>query len=218
MPTQKSLKPLSLIISGVLAFMVTVVCGAALANDGRMLVLDAKTRQASLVGHLERLIDPDGVLDIKAVSSDHQASFEHLKAFRSGGYTSDVHWYRFTVIRSLDAPAEWVLDLGEPYLNEIDIFLPTSDTGFQRVQLGDHVAMAGRALPGTRHALPLTLPEGQPVTIHIRVATNSSLSFNGTIWHPNAFSSTSIRSSFYYGTYLGGLGILIFIYFIFGIC
>jgi len=208
---------LRLIIPAIAFLIAQLLPWAGLASNQSMLVLSQDTQKEPLSGYLERLVDTDDNFDIKTVTSIYQDDFEHIAAFRSGGYTKDVHWYRFTLIRGINAPSDWVLDLGEPYINELDVFFPTQDGSFQQVQLGDHVPMAGRALPGTRHALPLTLPVGQETTILVRAASTSTLSFNAIIWHPNAFTAQTARHSFFYGIHLGGLGIVVFIYLVFGI-
>jgi signal transduction histidine kinase len=178
------------------------------------LVLTADTRQATLAGHLARHIDPDGRLGVDEIA--RTAAFAPLPGFSTGGYSAAAQWYRVTVARTAQARADWVLELGQAYLDDVRVYLPQAAGGFSEVRLGRTVPYAQRPLPTRLHTLRLHLPDTQPRTLYVRVASISTLSFFGEVWDPDAFIGKETRGNFAYGGYFGMLLLSIVMYALLG--
>ncbi|WP_042704685.1 7TM-DISM domain-containing protein, partial [Azospirillum sp. B506] len=80
--------------------------------------LGPSTADAGLAGHFGLLIDSSRKLDLAAVlKADADGRLEPQKDFRGAGQTRDIHWYRFDLIREPGAPADWMLEMGEAYID-----------------------------------------------------------------------------------------------------
>jgi signal transduction histidine kinase len=189
---------------------------ASLSAAARDVVLGTETRQLSLAGHVEHFEDRDGTLGIAEVANDENPpAFRRVEQFWSHGFSRSAHWYRFTVYRIADAPAQWVLDIGAPYLNDIQIYLPDdtlADKDYRMVQMGDHVPPSGRPMRTRQHALPLAFPPEKPVTIYFRVATNSVVSVTASLNRPDIFTADETRDSLLWGLYFGVMLLVILVY------
>lgn len=171
-----------------------------------------------LAGTLYRLVDTEGTLDIDRVAAPAMAaSFQHMPRAVSAGFTSDIHWFRVTLLRKADAPGIWVLDLGPPYLNDLRIFVPKTGGGFLEHRLGDHVPLALRPLQTRQHAVELRLPPDTLQSVYIRLESNSVLALTAELWTAKAFLAKEYRVNFWSSLYFGGLIIVILIHLPFGI-
>jgi signal transduction histidine kinase len=178
--------------------------------------LTAETENATLFGHLETFVDPTGELTFEEVrAKEREGAFEKHRADISGGYSSAAHWFRFRVQRDRDAPRDWILGMGLPFLNNLDVFV-VSDGPVEHTRLGDHVPLAGRAVKSAGQAMALTLPGVDPVTVYARVSTNSLVIFHGDIRTPRNFLNREAARNLIFGIYYGVLGFVLFINFLFG--
>lgn len=184
--------------------------------------------RASLAGHLARLVDPRHELSLDDVlRADAAGQFEPLREFRPAGHTSDVHWYRFTLSRPAGAPSDWIVELGEAYIDHIDAYVETASVetasvekasvekagGFRLVRLGDHVPFSERPLKTRLHAFMLNLPDDRPVRIYLRIDSISAIVLSGTVWTPAAFMAEETRSLLLHGVFFGALGLIVLLYF-----
>lgn len=184
--------------------------GGALAAP---VTLPADGGRASLSGHLARLIDPRHELGLDDIlRADAAGRFEPLGEFRPAGHTPDVHWYRFRLARAAGAPADWIVELGEAYIDRIDAYVETA-SGFRLVRLGDHVRFSERPLQTRLHAFPLTLTDERPVRIYLRIESVSAIALSGTVWTPAAFLAGETRSLLLHGFFFGVLGLIVVLFF-----
>ncbi|AWK87563.1 7TMR-DISMED2 domain-containing protein [Azospirillum thermophilum] len=184
--------------------------------------LTAGLAQASLSGHLGRLVDPGGALTLEdAVAADAAGAFQPLPTFVGAGHTADVHWYRVLLEREPGAPAEWVVELGEAYIDHIDLFVvdpaaadgrPGEGRDIVRFALGDHVPFSRRPMGTRLHSVLLSLPEGRPVTVYLRVETISAMMLSGRVWAPAAFIGHETSALLLHGLFFGVLAVLILLY------
>lgn len=193
------------------------------------LLLGPATTGATLAGHFARLVDPDRKLDFADVlKADGDGGMEPREDFRGAGQTRDIHWYRFDLMREPGAPADWLLEMGEAYIDHLDLFIPkgigpkgigpkaTAAAGrsqdsaaYRLVRLGDFVPFSQRPMKTRLHALPLTLPEGQLVSLYLRVDSVSAIRLSARVWAPAAYIGHQTTDLLFQGLFLGVLGILV---------
>ncbi len=195
------------------------LAGAAwAAGQVEPLRLETATAGASLAGHFARLVDPERKLDFADVlKADAAGLLEPRADFRGVGQTRDIHWYRFDLLRPPGAPADWILEMGEAYIDHLDLFIPKPTPsgrppegagGYRLVRLGDFVPFSQRPLKTRLHALALTLPEGRPVSLYLRVDSVSAIRLSARIWTPAAYIAQQGADLLFQGLFLGVLGIL----------
>ena len=201
---------------------------ASAATPAEPLRLEASTAGATLAGHFARLVDPERKLDFADIlKADAAGGMEPRSDFRGVGQTRDIHWYRFDLLRAPGAPADWILEMGEAYIDHLDLFIPRSmgpkpmaaasmaadgrprsPDAYRLVRLGDFVPFSQRPMKTRLHALPLTLPEGQPVSLYLRVDSISGIRLSARMWTPAAYAAHQTPDLLFQGLFLGVLGIL----------
>ncbi|CAO3418037.1 sensor histidine kinase [Azospirillum endophyticum] len=194
--------------------------GVAVAAEsgGGPLLLGPSTASATLAGHFARLVDPERKLDFADIlNADAEGRMEPREDFRGAGQTRDIHWYRFDLMRETGAPADWFLEMGEAYIDHLDLFIPkaTAATGrprepgaYRLVRLGDFVPFSQRPMKTRLHAVALTLPEGKPVSLYLRVDSVSAIRLSARMWAPAAYAGHQTTDLLFQGLFLGVLGIL----------
>lgn len=213
------------VLAACLAAVLWLILGTAVpagAGEPRTLVLSKDTASASLAGHLDLLVDPGHDLGIDDVARDPaDARFRPLPSFFGAGHTRDDHWYRFQIRREADTPATWVLAMGSPYIDHIDVFVSdpnaTNGPAYRARQTGDHVPYSRRPLRTRLLAVPLTLPADTPVTVYAHVSSVSAMTFTATLWKPEAFLADTTQSLFLHGTFQGILAIVVVLYAVMGL-
>ncbi len=197
------------------------LCAAAGLPDGPPpLRLSGATRAASLSGHFGLLVDHDRALSFEDVRrADAEGRFVPRPDFRGVGQTRNIHWYRFDLLRDTGAAADWIMELGEAYIDHLDLYVPvpasdgggaaTDPPGFRRIRMGDFIPYSERPLRTRLHAAWLTLPEGRPVTVYLRVDSISAITLSGGLWSPAAFIAHQTAVLLFQGLFFGVLVILI---------
>ncbi len=188
---------------------------AVLTNQPSVLLLQANTLRATLAGHAAMWIDTQAN---RVLSDVRQQPFTTVTNFQSAGFTPAAYWFQLRVARTPDAPTSWQLAMGEPYLDDIQIWIESerdSDRAKNQVnplRLGDHIPLTERPLKTRMPTVGLNLPDTQPRTVWIRVSSTSAVNFNATVWLPDALMGHETRVNLYQGGYFGVLIIVMLIY------
>ncbi len=176
------------------------------------LILTADTQHASLEGRLEHFADAAGKLSFETI---RQQDFTPLPEFRSLGYNTAVHWFRFELEKpSPAAPTRWVLTIGTPELEEVDIWAEKPGGGFQHYALGYHRPYGNRPLQTRLFTVPVDVLDH--TRVYLRVHTNNAINIHAEIWRPDAFVVGETRTNFHWGLYFGILLIAVVLYSILG--
>jgi len=180
---------------------------AAFGRAAAPLSLPAQGGQLSPNGHVEVLRDPGGQLTLAEVSrADNAARFSAIQAADRDlnfGYSASAYWLRFTVEAAPAAAGPWLLEIGFPVLNHVDVYLPAE---------GRHWAMGskrpfadGHPIPHRNFVVPLDVRAQTPQTIYLRVASEGSLTVPLQLWRPDAFAVHTQDSYFLLALYYGML-------------
>lgn len=199
--------------SVVTAFLVLVVLAAsgALAASPDVIRLEGDAAKFSLDG---RLAAVEGGASLPGIAEAAQAASIEADAWR---LSPGTRWYRFTVWRAPGTPADWMLAFGEPDIDDVRIFLPAAGGGFSEIQLGRRIPSRELPVAALRHVAPLTLPEAEAVTVHIRLSSLSKIRFeDAALWRPGALIFDEARQSALFGVNLGVLAVVVVVYALFG--
>jgi hypothetical protein len=154
---------LALIISGLFS---------PLACLAEPLILD-KAPSVELAGHLERYDDLSGKKTFADILNPKISSgFKHLKGSLNDGYSHKAVWLRFTMTRTPRFSENAWIRLGPPWIDFVTAYIqtgtdPSLAASYRRVRLGAHIPVAERPILDPDFLAPLSLPEGQPVTVYI---------------------------------------------------
>jgi len=171
------------------------------------LQLSAATPSYSLEGRLDHFADPTNAMTVDEV---RQQAFARLPDFRSLGYGTDAHWFHVAVQPEADAPPRWILAIGAPDLEEVDVWVARADGGLQHHALGYHRPFTERPLRTRDFAVPLAASD--TTDIYFRVRTNNAINVHADIWQAAAFSGEETQANFYRGLYFGILLVAVVLY------
>lgn len=171
------------------------------------LVLTASTEHASLEGSLEHFADSTRELSFEDIQGQ---DFTLLPEFRSQGYDTSSHWYRAELRRAADAPTSWILAIGIPELEQVDVWVEQPGGDFAQFALGYHRPYSARSLQTRLFSVPIDITDR--TRVYIRVQTNNAINVSAEIWQPNAFFAHETRSNFVRGAYFGVLLIAVVLY------
>ncbi|MBO9538092.1 sensor histidine kinase [Herbaspirillum sp.] len=170
--------------------------------------------EVSLRGHLEHFEAKNRPLPFDAI---RQERFTTLPDFRSLGYDTNDHWFRIILTRDADAPPRWVLSIGMPELEEVDVWVEQLNGAFIKHELGYHRPYENRPLQTRLFAVPVDVSPSAVTEVLFRVRTTNAINVSAELWQPSAFVANETKGNFYRGAYFGILLIAVLLYAILGI-
>ncbi|VWC25560.1 histidine kinase [Burkholderia lata] len=146
------------------------------------------------------LRDPGDTLTVERMSQPEIArAFVGQTSEPALGYVNGAAWLRLTVTRPASAPPMWLLELRSSLLNDVTLYVPQPDGGYQRHVAGDRKPVEQRDIAYRNPVFRLDLPAGQPVTLYLRIRSTSTMSFSMALWSPDAFISATSKESLLFG-------------------
>ncbi|MEO8020341.1 7TM diverse intracellular signaling domain-containing protein [Polaromonas sp.] len=136
------------------------------------------------------LEDSSGELTLDEVLQPaQQARFNHVPqsgAATNFGLTRSAFWLRIALQAQADAPAQWLLEVAYPALDQLDLYTPNNRGEFVRQSGGDLRPFASRVVPHRNHVLPVTLQPGGENLVYLRVQSQGTLSAPVRLWQAPA--------------------------------
>ena len=149
------------------------------------------------------LRDSTGTLAVEDMDSPKWAAqFKAVNGSPSLGYTRDVIWLRMRIQRQEDAPSTWLLEITNPFINDLRLYSHTP-AGYQAEQAGDQFAFAQRQLRFHHPVFALDFPDAGVQTFYLRMDSDSSLAAEFLVWQPEALREAAQREVFLYGAVIG---------------
>lgn len=184
--------------------------------------LTAGIAQLDLVPHAQRWIDASARADLDEARRRLAAGdFHAVPAAASAGFTRAAHWYAATLLRGPGSAGRWLLVVGEPYLDDVQVWWQLGDGPTHGVQLGDRHLSRERPLRGRQHAMELTLPQDgagdAPLHLWVRVRSASAMNVTLEWWRPKAYFEHETRAIAAWGVVIGLLLLAAITQLIFGL-
>ena len=185
-------------------------------------LLQADTERLDLVPHSQRWIDPAARADrAEAARRLGAGEFRAMTAAGGAGFTRAAHWYTAALQRAPGAADRWLLDVGEPYLDDVQLWWQAPDGTLQRVQMGDRHLALDRPLRGRQHVvglvLPVATPGAEPLRLWVRVHTASAMNVSLALWRPDAYFDHEAQAIAGWGVVIGLLLLAATLQLIFGL-
>jgi diguanylate cyclase (GGDEF)-like protein len=188
-----------------------MVSGLAAANH-QALTLEHTRDSYPLAGALMVLEDPQQTMTIsEVVQASAAVRFrpalqDHAKVDLNLGYSRSAWWFALPFSVAANAPAHWLLEIGYPSLDRVEVYVPQAGGGYSRQVAGDLQPFAERPYPHRNLVFPLALTPGASQTVYLRVTSAGNLTLPVTLWQPEALTRSDQRSytllSLYYGMLL----------------
>jgi PAS domain S-box-containing protein len=155
------------------------------------------------------LEDPGGRLSLHDVQAA-AARFQPMPAGGPGanfGLTRSVIWMRIELRPPPDANPRWLVEVGYPPLDRVELYVPDGNGGYQWQVGGDLLPYAARALPHRNHVMPVDLPPAATSTLYLRVNSEGTVSAPVRLWRPAALWQADQLNyaalSLYFGLLIG---------------
>lgn len=169
------------------------------------LVLEDPTAKLTL----EEVLEPVRQADFKPVAQSGSAT--------NFGLTRSAFWLRVELRVLPEAPAQWLLEVAYPALDQLELYTPAERGGFDRKTGGDLQPFASRTIPHRNHVMPVVLVPGAANVLYLRVQSQGTLSAPARLWQPAALwqqdQAEYALLSLYFGLLIGLLLYNLLLYF-----
>lgn len=155
--------------------------------------------------------DEEGVLSVREVLS-HQEAGKFVELPQDGGtpnfgYQGATLWLKAELAIGAHAPDHWVLQVANPQLDRVELFVLESQGRLSRFVGGDVLPFSDRVVPHRHLVFPLAFPGTDPRTLVLRIQSTSPLQVPVTLLQPQALLSQDHRLysllSLYFGLLAG---------------
>jgi signal transduction histidine kinase len=186
-------------------------------------MLENRSDRVPLAGHMSVFHDPSGNISFEQIVGDNfLEKFKSLPGNVSLGYIKGNVWLRFEVSRNEDAPAQWWLEIPNPLIDEVSLFVPTggpstAESSYAELKAGEQILAEARdSIANRQAAFALLLPEGQRQTLYLRLSSVNALVTQPSFWTRQAFAGASSREDLFFGGLFGLLVVITFTGFLVG--
>ena len=187
------------------------LCAAVSAADPAPGALTIGKDEGSyhVASSLQYLEDPQRTLTVAEAAAD-AARFRPVPV--SGvndinfGYSHSAYWLALPLKLAADAPADWLLEIGYPSLDRVEVYTRLPHGGFAMQIAGDLQPFSQRPFAHRNLVFPLQLKPGAAQTVYLRVTSDGNLTVPATLWQRDALYQHDQRAyagfSIYYGMLL----------------
>lgn len=121
------------------------------------------------------------------------------------GFSNASYWLRLDLQAASAAQGEWLLEVANPLLDQVDLYLLRGNELYLSQSTGANLPLAERAIASPRLLFPLHLPPEQPQTLILRVRSQGVAHMPLQLWRSEALLADSSSRSRGQGMLLGVL-------------
>lgn len=176
----------------------------------------AEQARISLQPYISWYFDPTGKVGIQDVINKEtlfQAAPNKVHLKRSSG----AHWLRFIIkLPENSAHKNWQLVLSYTQLDRIDLYSQSDTSALQHQVRGDSLPVSPQEALHAYPTFPLTLKQGQSITVYLRIQSSTSINVPLTLWQHEQFDrheqKNLLINSLVYGVFIGLFFYNLFLY------
>ncbi|WP_338878313.1 sensor histidine kinase [Achromobacter veterisilvae] len=182
--------------------LIAIAMGATLPAAAAVLRLDAQSSLHDTAGYLERLDDPEGVLD--AAQADAAQTWSALPGNLNAGFTPATVWLRLTLDVEQARPDGWMLRLGNALLDDVEVHVQRPDGAWALLgHSGENVDREEWPVDFRSPTFLFTpAAEGRHVVL-LRLQSKNAMMSRLEVWQRSAFDNRSRREGLLFGLYAG---------------
>ena len=128
------------------------------------------------------------------------------------GFNETPHWFHVAVSNDLAVTEEYLLEIGYPLLDHVDVYVLRRGEPPERVQLtqtGDSAPFADRPIMNPMFVFPVMFSPGDVTDIFVRIQTTSSLQVPISLWRPIDMLERNQSLLVIFGLFIGCVVVLI---------
>ncbi|MBF0276456.1 MAG: PAS domain S-box protein [SAR324 cluster bacterium] len=160
----------------------------------------------------EYLEDRAGLLILEEVRSSElsQKFVPSQQETLNFGFTDSAYWIRVKIKNPHIKKNDWILEIGYPLLDDIEVYLPQGGDNYSVKRVGDLIPFRNRPIPHRHFSFTIELQAEESQVLYFRVRTEGSLQFPLVLWNSNAFMEKTRSNQILFGIYYGILIIMVF--------
>ena len=193
--------------------MLPISGGAASAGSKEALLLNTLSHAFPASAKASYFEDPTGKLRIQDMA-DPALSAQFRAISTAGdpnfGFSHSAYWLALPLSLAAEGPPRWLLEVGHPSLDRVDVFTPSANGSYREQTAGDLQPFDSRPYPHRNLVFPITLEPGQTQTVYVRVLSSGSLTVPLTLWQPAALDAHDQRTYVLLGVFYGAMLALLF--------
>ncbi len=125
------------------------------------------------------------------------------------GYSDSVFWYRFDIVNHTDKTLEYIVDITEKHISEVDLYV-ISPEQTTRLRGGNDIPYEERIIPASSIRFPLRLTQNETKTLYLRMRCVTTLYTSIQIGDRSSLAEANLIKNQMYGLYFGATLIFIF--------
>jgi len=155
--------------------------------------------------HLELLEDPDHGWTIADVNSPAMADrfIRSDKEVPNLGMARGDTWVRFRLRNSSATRDEWLLTIGWPVVDRVELYTPEPSGAYRVRAAGELVPFTDWEIDHRQPTFAITVPAGADSTFYVRFHGEDTMILPLSVWSPEAFEAACLRERFWFGIYYG---------------
>nr|WP_295784369.1 7TM diverse intracellular signaling domain-containing protein [Rhodoferax sp.] len=126
------------------------------------------------------------------------------------GPTQSAIWLRVQLQTEADAPTRWMLEVANPPLDRLDLYVSNAKGGYDHQSGGDYLPFDQRSVAHRNHVKPISLVPGTESTLYLRVVSQGTVSVPTALWQPRALWQSDQKTYSVFSLYFGQLLGLVF--------
>jgi signal transduction histidine kinase/CheY-like chemotaxis protein len=148
--------------------------------------------------------DSSGQLDLTHIRELPKTAWQKdLTQTPNFGFTDSVYWFWFDLENSTPDETRWLLEVGYPILDHVDIYSLSTDRASEHWELGDTLLFHKRPIAHRNFVVPLRLGSLEKTSIYLRVQSKGSMQVPLTLWSEQGFNEKDHTYSLIHGIFFG---------------
>lgn len=170
---------------------------------GDLLRLEQQVTRVDPTPAVRYLVDPQRQLDLAAALAADDSQWQQGPLHF--GFSKASYWIRLELSASSAARGEWLLEVANPLLDEVDLYILRGDELYLSQSSGALRQLAERPVASSRLLFPFHLDPERPLTLVLRISSDGSLRLPLTLWRSEALLADSSSRALLQGLLLGML-------------
>ncbi len=138
--------------------------------------------------------------DIGEIAFENQFQ-KSSKTIPSLGYSNSILWAKFKVKNISEA--DWLLELDNPNIDEVTLYLLDNQQLISKIQLGDNQPITTYPIQDRNPIFPLKLQKNKDYTIYLKGKSSEELTFKLTFWQSKSLYKHLAERNLFWGIFFG---------------
>ncbi|GAA3946290.1 diguanylate cyclase [Allohahella marinimesophila] len=192
-------------------FVAFFVSGAWADSPATTIELPPKTLPYPVGQHFEYLVSADRELSLEVIRTSSEFSWTATDTENPNfGFSPDTYWFRSHIVNTSTDHVRWLLSLGYPLLDDIEVYAFQEDRQLAHYRTGDRYPFNERPIANRNFLFPLLIEPDSRIALYIRIRTTSAVQAPLAITTQEALLQTEQTFLMVQGMYFGIIAIMFF--------